>query len=288
MNALDDSTVGTVTLGDLEVRRLGFGAMTISGARTPDGVRDRETARALVREVVDRGVNLIDTADIYGYGESEEIIAEALHPYPDGVVIATKAGYRPGKVLPGHMSLPAEGDPDHIRRQCDLSLQRLKVDVIDLYQVHTPDTRVPWADTLGAFVELQQEGKVRHIGLSNVQPFQLQIAQEMCEIVSVQNRYNAGERGSDAVLELCTEQNIAFIPFSPTRVANEKAIAAVNDIAAAHNAIPQQVSLSWLLRRSPMMVPIPGTSKVAHADENIDAAWVELSSEELGRLDEAF
>src|SRR5262245_7693834 len=154
---LSDDAVGTFTIGgELTVRRLGFGAMRISGARSADGVRDRETARQLVRRVVERGVNLIDTANIYGYGESEEIIAEALHPYPDDLVIATKAGYRPGKILPGHVTLPPLGDPAHIKAECDASLRRLRIDVIDLYQVHAPDPTIPYADTIGAFVELQQ------------------------------------------------------------------------------------------------------------------------------------
>ncbi len=288
MRTLDDTTVGTVTLGDLEVRRLGFGAMRISGARNAQGVRDRETAIALVREVVDRGVNLIDTADIYGYGESEEIIAEALHPYPAGVVIATKAGYKPAKILPGHMVLPPEGDPEHIKRQCDESLRRLKLDVIDVYQVHCPDPRVPYADTVGAFVELQQAGKVRHIGVSNVQPFQLELAQSLGTVVSVQNRYNAGDRASEAVLRACTEQSIAFLPYAPMIVGNKKATTALDEIAQAHDALPQQVSLAWLLEKSPMMLPIPGTSQVTHAHENIDAAWLRLSTDEIARLDDAF
>jgi aryl-alcohol dehydrogenase-like predicted oxidoreductase len=262
--------------------------MRISGARNDNGVRDRQTAQALVRRVVERGVNLIDTADIYGYGESEEIIAEALHPYPDGVVIATKAGYKPAKILPGHMVLPPEGDPDHIKRQCDESLRRLKVDVIDVYQVHCPDPRVPYADTVGAFVELQQAGKVRHIGVSNVQPFQLELAQSMCEIVSVQNRYNAGARDSEAVLKICTEQGIPFLPYAPMIVGNAKATAALDDVASAHDALPNQVALAWLLARSPMMLPIPGTSQQKHLDENVDAAWLDLTGDELARLDEAF
>ena len=154
---LTDASVGTFTIGgDLTVRRLGFGAMRISSARNAEGVRDRETARRLIRRVVDRGVNFIDTANIYGYGESEEIIAEALHPYPDDLVITTKAGYLPGKIKPGHITLPPKGDPDHIRTECDQSLRRLRVDTIDLYQVHTPDPSVPYDETIGAFVELQQ------------------------------------------------------------------------------------------------------------------------------------
>jgi aryl-alcohol dehydrogenase-like predicted oxidoreductase len=285
MRALDDATVGTVSLGDRKVRRLGFGAMRISGARDAEGVRDRETARALVRGVTERGVNLIDTADIYGYGESEEIIAEALHPYPPGLVIATKAGYRPGKILPGHVVLPPEGDPEHIKRQCDESLRRLRVDVIDLYQVHCPDPRVPYAETVGAFKELQDEGKVRHIGVSNVQPFQLELAQSICEVVSVQNRYNAGDRGSEAVLDICTTQGIAFMPYAPMLVGNHKAVAVLEQIAASHGAIEQQVALAWLLQRSPVMLPIPGTSQLAHANENVDAAWLRLSADDLDEVD---
>jgi len=286
MRVLDDAAVGTITLGDLEVRRLGFGAMRISGARGPDGTRDRATAQALVRRVVERGVNFIDTADIYGYGQSEEIIGEVLAPYGGGLVVATKAGYEPRKMLPGEVSLPPMGNPNHIRRQCDLSLGRLRTEVIDLYQVHTPDPTVPWEETVGAFVELQRAGKVRHIGVSNVTVDQLRAAQALCEVVSVQNKYNAGERSSDAVLDVCTAEGIAFLPWQPIMV-DDAARGAVELLAQREGVSAAQIALAWILRRSPMMLPIPGTSDSSHLDDNVDAAWVDLSDEDLASIDEA-
>jgi len=285
---LDDSTVGTITIGgDLTVRRLGFGAMRISGARNAAGVRDRDEARRLCRTVVDRGVNFIDAANIYGYGECEEIIGEALRPYPKDLVVATKAGFRPGKIEPGKTSLPPLGRPDHIKAECDKSLARLGVETIDLYQVHVPDPEVPYEDTVGAFVELQQAGKVRHIGVSNVTLDQLAIARSLCEVVSVQNRYNAGSRASDPVLEVCERDRIAFLPWAPIILEDTPAEATIASIAADHGVSTQQVGLQWLLHRSPVMLPIPGTSKVDHAQENLDAAWLSLSDDELGRLDAA-
>lgn len=285
---LTDATVGTFTIGgDLPIRRLGFGAMRISGARDANGVRDRETARQLVRRVVDRGVNFLDTANIYGYGESEEIIAEALYPYPDDLLITTKAGYLPAKIQRGHVTLPTRGDPDHIRSECDKSLQRLRLDTIDLYQVHAPDPNVPYDETIGAFVELQRAGKVRHIGISNVTVEQLAFARQHCSVVTVQNRYNAGDRSSDAVVEACEADGIGFMPWAPILLPNQQVNVVTGEIAAAHGATLQQVALQWLLHRSPNMLPIPGTSQVAHADENIDAAWVSLTSGELERIDTA-
>jgi aryl-alcohol dehydrogenase-like predicted oxidoreductase len=281
---LTDDTTGTITIGDLTVRRLAFGAMRISGARTADGVRDRETARQLCRRVVERGVNFIDTANIYGYGESEEIIAEALRPYPADLVIATKAGFKPGKVAPGETSLPPLGRPEHIVDECDKSLRRLGVDTIDLYQVHVPDPEVPYSETVGAFVELQRAGKVRHIGVSNVSVEQLAEARSLCNVVSVQNRYNADDRRSDAVLQVCERDGIAFLPWAPVILNSQATQAVVNEIATSRGVTAQQVSLAWLLARSPVMVPIPGTSQVQHADENIDAGWLQLTNHELTRL----
>jgi pyridoxine 4-dehydrogenase len=283
---LSDDSVGTFTIGgDLTVRRLGFGAMRISGARDAAGVRDRETARQLVRRAVDRGVNFIDTANIYGYGESEEIIAEALHPYPSDVVITTKAGYLPGKVLRGHITLPPKGDPEHIRTECEKSLRRLRVDTIDLYQVHAPDPTVPYAETIGAFVELQRAGKVRHIGISNVTADQLAFAQQECNVVTVQNRFNAGDCTSDDVVSACEAQGIGFMPWAPILLSNRRVIATVDAVAATHGATAQQVALQWLLHRSPNMLPIPGTSQIAHLDSNIDSAWLTLTSAESDDID---
>ena len=281
---LDDSTVGTVDIADWTVRRLGFGAMRISGARNAEGGRDREVARALVRRVVERGMNLIDTANIYGYGESEEIIAEALHPYPEDLLITTKAGFKPGKIAPGETSLPPCGAPDHIRQECEKSLRRLRVDAIDLYQVHVPDPAVPYEDTVGAFSDLQHEGKVRHIGVSNVTPDQLAIAQSICEVVTVENRYNIGDRASEAMVALCERQRITFFPWQPVAPEDEGVRRALNAVAQAHGVSVQQVALAWLLAHSDVVVPIPGTTNIDHLDDNVDAAWLSLGATEMATL----
>lgn len=282
---LTDDTVGTVTFGDITARRLGFGAMRVSGARNPEGVRDRAEAVTLVRTVHDRGVNFFDTANIYGYGQSEEIIAEALRPYPDDLFITTKAGFKPGKIEPGKSSLPPLGRPEHIKEECDKSLARLGLDVIPLYQVHVPDPDVPYAETVGAFVELQQAGKVRHIGVSNVDLDQLAVAQSLCTVVSVQNFYNVARRTSEPVLRACEEQGIVFIPHSPNILGQGEAATAVAEIAAAHGVSTQQVAVAWLLAHSSAAAPIPGTQSVAHAGDNVDTAWLRLDDDELARLD---
>ena len=284
---LEDTTVGTVDIADWTVRRLGFGAMRVSGARNAEGVRDRGTARALVRRVVDRGVNLIDTANIYGYGESEEIIAEALHPYPAELLITTKAGFKPGKVPPGETSLPPLGTPEHILEECEKSLRRLRVDAIDLYQVHVPDPAVPYEDTVGAFADLQREGKVRHIGVSNVNVEQLAIAQSICEVVTVQNRYNVGDRASEAMVALCEQQGTVFLPWQPVATENDGVGRALAVLAQAHGVSVQQVALAWLLGHSGVVVPIPGTTNIEHLDDNIDAAWLCLTDADIAILDVA-
>jgi aryl-alcohol dehydrogenase-like predicted oxidoreductase len=284
---LNDDTNGSVTIGDHTVRRMAFGAMRVSGARNTAGVRDRDEAIRLYRRVYERGVNFIDVANIYGYGECEEILAEALHPYPDDLLVGTKAGFRPGKIEPGMRSLPPLGRPEHIREECEKSLRRLRVDRIDLYQVHVPDPDVPYEETVGAFVELQHEGKVRDIGVSNVTLEHLADAQALCQVVSVQNAYNVGRRRSEEVLRAAEEQGIAFIPHSPNILAGTAAEPIVTDIAASRDVSPQQVAVAWLLTHSPVMVPIPGTSKLSHADDNIDAAWLGFTTDELNRLDTA-
>jgi aryl-alcohol dehydrogenase-like predicted oxidoreductase len=227
---------------------------------------------------------LIDTANIYGYGESEEILAEALHPY-DGLLIATKAGFKPGKIAPGATSLPPLGEPKHIREECDKSLRRLRLDVIDVYQVHVPDPEVPYEDTVGAFVELQRLGKVRHIGVCNVSVEQLALARSLCTVVSVQNRYNIGDRASRAVLDVCERDGIAFMPWGPLLVGDD-ADGLLAQISNSYGATTQQVALAWLLRRSPVMAPIPGTTNVDHATENIDSAWLDLAANDVAALDE--
>jgi len=281
---LTDQTNGTFRIGDREVRRLGFGAMRVSGARNAEGVRDRDEAIKLYQRVYERGVNFFDLANIYGYGEVEEILPEALYPYPDDLLIATKAGFKPGKIEPGKMSLPPLGRPEHIKEECDKSLARLRVDCIELYQVHVPDPDVPYEDTVGAFVELQQAGKVRHIGVSNVTLEHLALARSLCEVVSVQNAYNVGMRQAEDVLQACEDQGIAFIPHSPNIVRAPEVTELVDEIATAHGVSAQQVNVAWLLAHSPVMVPIAGTSKVAHADDNIDAAFVQLTDDEVTRL----
>jgi pyridoxine 4-dehydrogenase len=284
---LDDETAGTVLVGDRRVRRMGFGAMRVSGARDAEGVRDRATAIDLVRGVRDRGVQFFDTANIYGYGQSEEIIAEALAPWAEDLVIATKAGFRPGKIAPGETSLPPLGRPEHIREECEKSLRRLRVECLELYLVHVPDPDVPWEDTVGAFAELQQAGKVRSVGVSNVSVDQLRAAQEIVRVACVQNRYSVGDRTSDPVLEACEREGIAFLPYSPLQAAGGPVGEALAEIATARGVLAQQVALAWLLRRSPVMLPIPGTSQLRHAEENVDAAWLELDAVELARLEDA-
>jgi aryl-alcohol dehydrogenase-like predicted oxidoreductase len=282
---LEDRTVGTIAIGDREVRRLGFGAMRISGARDADGVRSREAAIALTRRTYDRGVNFIDTANIYGYGESEQIIREALHPYPEDLLIATKAGFKPGKILPGHHMLPPDGDPARILAECDQSLSRLKADVIDLFQIHTPDPAIPWTDTVGAAAELLQAGKIRHIGLCNVTGAQLDLALSIAPIVSVQNRYNAADRTYEDLVGRCDADGIVFLPWQPIDLRAGAARREVEAIAAERGVPSRHIALAWVLRRTPMMLPIPGTSKIVHLDENLDAAWTTISDEEYGRID---
>ena len=282
---LEDATVGKIDLAGRKVRRLGFGAMRVSGARNAEGVRDREEAIRLYRRVYERGTNFIDVANIYGYGECEEILAEALYPYPSDLLIGTKAGFRPGKIEPGQRSLPPSGRPEHIREECEKSLRRLRLDTIELYQVHVPDPDVPYEETVGAFVELQRAGKVRHIGVSNVSVAQLETASSLCHVESVQNAYNVGRRRSEDVLRACAEAGTAFIPHSPNILGGTEAEGVVADIAAEQRVSPQQVAVAWLLQHSPVMVPIPGTSKLAHADDNVDAAWLELTAGQVARLD---
>ncbi len=284
MRTLTDDDVGTVRLAGRPVRRLGFGAMRVAGARDADGTRDRTVAIEMCRHVYERGVNFIDVANVYGYGQCEEILCEALHPYPSDLVIATKAGFRPGKIPPGERRLPPCGRPDHIRAECEKSLGRLRVDCIDLYQIHVPDPDVPYAETVGAFVDLQSEGKIIDIGVSNVTIDQLEIAQGLCSVVSVQNSYNVEHRRSEAVLMACDAQKLVFIPHSPNLVSGESARIAT-EVASAHGVSMQQVTTAWLLHRSRQMLPIPGTSRPAHADDNIDTAWLELSADELELLD---
>lgn len=281
------AAAGTLLIGgDLEVNRLGYGAMRITGAGIVGPPEDHDAALAVLRRAVELDVNLIDTADSYGPNVSEELIAEALHPYPDGLVIATKGGLiRP----PGHTGeWLRDGRPEHLREACEGSLRRLRVDRIDLYQLHRADPDVPFAESVGALKELRAEGKIRHVGLSNVSVAQLEEARGIVEIVSVQNRYNLVDRASEDVLGLCERDGLGFFPWFPL-AAGELAEPGgpVAEIAAAHDATAGQVALAWLLARSPVMLPIPGTGSVAHLEENVAAASIELTADERRALQAA-
>jgi pyridoxine 4-dehydrogenase len=267
--------------GDVTVRRLGFGAMRITGSGIWGEPRDPDEARRVLRRAVELGVNLIDTADSYGPEVSERLIAEALHPYPDDLVIATKGGMtRSG---PGRWG--SDGRPEHLREACEGSLRRLRLERIDLYQLHTVDRAVPLEDSVGALAELQREGKIRLIGLSNVSVGQLDRARELVNVVSVQDRFSLADRHTEDVLEACEAHGLGFIPWFPLAtgaLANrDGALAAV---AERHRATPVQVGIAWLLARSPVILPIPGTSSVAHLEENVAAAGLELSDTELTEL----
>jgi pyridoxine 4-dehydrogenase len=276
-----DKLGGKIIIGnDLAAHRLGFGAMRITGEGIWGEPKDHAGAVRLLRHVVESGVNFIDTADSYGPHVSEEIIAEALAPYRDGVVIATKAGFeRPG---PGNWE--ENGHPDHLRQAVDGSLKRLKLQRIDLLQLHRIDPSVPVAESLGALVELQKAGKIRHIGLSEVDVEQLHEAQKTATIVSVQNRYNVADRAAEALVDECERQGLAFLPWFPLAGEGTPKHDALDRIAKALDASPTQIALAWLLARSPQILPIPGTSSIAHFDENIAAAAIELTPEQMKEL----
>ncbi len=271
---------GSIKLGDLNVHRLGFGAMRICGGYAWGMPKDRLTALQVLKRVVALGVNCIDTADSYGPEVSETLIAEALHPYPVGVVIATKGGY----TRPNEGSWVANGHPDHLRKALEGSLKRLRLDCIDLYQFHIPDSRVPFADSVGALAAMQRTGKIRHIGLSSVSVKQLEQARRIAPIVSVQNHYNFEDRSDDDVLAACERLGIAFIPWYPLAAGQSLKSAKLKKVAAQHGATGAQVALAWLLARSPVMVPIPGTGKLNHLEENVGAAGLRLSPEEMAML----
>lgn len=281
----DAAASGTFRIaGDLPVHRLGFGAMRITGDGIWGPPRDREAAKSVIRRAVELGTTLIDTADSYGPDVSEEIIGEALRPYPEDVVVATKAGLTrsgPGEWTPC-------GRPDHIRKACEGSLARLGLDAIPLYQLHRIDPEVPVEDSLGTMKELRDEGKVRHIGVSEVTAEELVQCQALTPIATVQNRYNLVDREWESVLDVCTAEGIGFIPWFPL---------ATGDLAQGHDTLtaaserlgvaPGAVALAWLLHRSPVVLPIPGTGSVAHLEENVAAAGLELTDEERAGLDSA-
>jgi len=276
------AAAGTFPLGgDLVVNRLGFGAMRLTGRGILGEPEHPEEARRVLRRAVELGVNLIDTADSYGPEVSELLIAEALHPYPEDVVIATKGGF----TRPGGRWIP-DGRPEHLREACEGSLRRLRLDRIDLYQFHTPDPSVPFEDSVWALAELREEGKIRHVGLSNVGVRELEIAIDIVPIASVQNRYNLSDRSSEAVLQACEREEVGFIPWYPLATGRlARAGGLLDEIAARHDATPSQVALAWLLGHSPAMLPIPGTSSVSHLEENVAAATLELANEEMAELE---
>jgi len=267
--------------GDLRVYRLGFGAMRLTGRGVLGEPEDREEARRVLRRAVELGVNLIDTADSYGPEVSERLIAEALHPYPDELVIATKGGLtRPGG------RWVSDGRPEHLREACEGSLKRLKVERIDLYQLHGPDPRIAFEDSVWALALLREEGKIRHVGLSNVGVRELEIALDIVPVASVQNRYNLFDRSSEAVLQACEREGVGFMPWYPLATGKLSRIGGpLEEVAERHDATPSQVALAWLLGHSPAMLPIPGTSSVAHLEENVAAATLELMVEEMAMLE---
>lgn len=267
--------------GGATVRRLGFGAMRITGRGVWGFPPDKAAAVALLRRAVDRGVNFIDTADSYGPEASETLIARALHPYPAGLLIASKGGF----VRPGPAAWAIDARPEHLQQACEGSLKRLRVDRIDLYQLHCVDHRVPIEDSVGALARLQAQGKIGQIGVSNVSAADLARAQKTAEIVSVQNAFNLRDRSSDSLVDSCAAQGLAFIAFYPLAKGRLAAPgSALARIATRHQATPGQIALVWLLHRSPALLPIPGTASLAHLDENLAAADIRLSNEEMLEL----
>ena len=276
---------GTFVIGgNLPVRRLGFGTMRLTGKGVWGEPEDHDEAIAVLRAAVELGITLIDTADSYGPEVSERLIAEALFPYPNGLVIATKAGF----VRPGPNQWVEDGRPEHLRVACEGSLRRLRLERIDLFQLHRIDPKVSVEDQVGALIELQREGKIRHIGLSQVSVQQIETVRRMVQIVSVQNRYNLEDRHSEDVLQYCTREKLAFIPWFPLAVGDlANSDGAAERVAKRLGVRPSQVALAWLLAKSPVMLPIPGTSKVSHLKENIDAALVHLDDSAMNDLNKS-
>ena len=269
-----------IRIGELAVNRLGFGAMRLCGPNVWGPPKDRSSAHRVLRRAIGLGVNFFDTADSYGPHVDEELIAEALHPYPKGLVIATKGGLlrpRPGAWDP-------DGRPEHLKRALDGSLKRLKLERIDLYQLHAPDSKVPFVDSVGALADGQRAGKIRHIGLSNVSVAQLEAARRICPIGSVQNQYNLEDRSSEDVLEACERLGIAFLPWYPLGAGSALRSSRVVKVAKKIKATPAQVALAWLLAKSPVMLPIPGTSSIPHLEENVAAEQIRLGAEDLASL----
>ena len=273
---------GTIDVGgDLTVNRLGFGAMRITGDGIWGEPASRDEAKAVLRRAIELGVNFIDTADAYGPNVSEELIAEALYPYPDDLVIATKGGL----VRPGPGRWPVNGRPRHLIDACEGSLRRLKLEQIPLYQLHRPDPSVPLEDSVGALLTLKEQGKIRHIGLSNVSEEQVRRAQRLTPVVSIQNRFNVDDRGSESLVDLCEQEQLVFLPWAPIQDVNNNRV--VQDLAQRHEATARQIVLAWLLARSPSILPIPGTGSVAHLNDNVAAVAVTLTQAEVASVTNA-
>jgi len=275
---------GDVRFGDLAVHRLGYGAMRITGDGIWGPPPDHDEAIRVLKATLDLGINLIDTADSYGPHVSEELIAEALYPYPDELLIATKGGLE----RTGPNQWPRNGRPEHLREACEGSLKRLRRERIDVYQLHMPDPEVPYEESVGALKELQDEGKIRHIGVCNVDLDQLATARSIVDVVSVQNRFNLVDRAAEDVLELCERDGLPFLPWFPLAAGQlAEPGGPVDEIARAHDATPGQVALAWLLRRSPVIAPIPGTRSAEHLAEDVGAVRVALTDDEVATLDRA-
>ena len=264
--------------GDLTVNRLGFGAMRVTGDGIWGQPADRDEAKAVLRRAIDLGVNFIDTADSYGPNVSEELISETLHPYPDDLVIATKGGLE--RTGPGQW--PVNGRPEHLIEACEGSLRRLKLEQIPLYQFHRPDPAVPLEDSISALVTLKEQGKIRHIGLSNVTEEQVRRAQRLTPIMSIQNRYNVDDRRSESLVDLCEQEQMVFLPWAPIQNLDNNRI--VQELARRYDATPRQIVLAWLLARSSSILPIPGTGSVSHLDDNVAAAAIKLTPAEVASV----
>jgi pyridoxine 4-dehydrogenase len=274
---------GTIDVGgDLTVNRLGFGAMRITGDGIWGEPADAERAKNALRRAVELGVNFIDTADSYGPDVSERLIAETLHPYPDDLVIATKGGL----VRPGPGRWDADGRPEHLREALEGSLRRLRVDMIDLYQLHRPDPKVPLKESIGFLAEMKNQGKIRHVGISNATEDQLREAEQIVPIVSVQNRYNVVDRTSETMVDLCEQEELAFLPWAPIQEADE--VEVITDAARNHGFTPRQIVLAWLLARSPQILPIPGSGSAEHVEANVAAAGIKLDQGEVAAITDAF
>jgi pyridoxine 4-dehydrogenase len=273
------AAAGTITIGgDLTVNRMGFGAMRITGQGVWGDPPDWNRAQDALRQAVALDVNFIDTADSYGPEVSEAMIADTLYPYPDDLVIATKGGL----VRPGPGRWDADGRPEHLRAACEGSLRRLRLDQIPVYQLHRPDPKVPFAESVGTLVELKQQGKIRHIGLSNVSEAQLRDAQRLTPVVSVQNRYNPGDRKSDPLVDLCDQESLAFLPWAP--IQDTDRLAPVLSAARRLAVSARQVALAWLLGRSQQILPIPGSGSAEHVAENVAAASLQLTNDEANAI----